>query len=256
MKFSKNQPLWTSVILHLALLLGLFLVTIVEAFKPEEPPHVFEMVTPPATMQSMVQEASPTPEPEPAPELPLPRLPDVPDLVTPPEPPPVPQPVRPRPSPPAPAPEKPKLITRDQFIKEHGQPKPRPQPTQTVSTPRISVPKIDVPRLVMPTVTGPTAPQALTTQQISALNAYSAQLRARIDAAWGKPENLGGVQIAATVEFDVSATGRISNVRLKPSSGNQAFDQSVLAAFRRVTSAGATPTGQPHTFTMTFRLAD
>lgn len=257
MRLSRNQSLWTSVILHLAVLIGLFLATIVEAFKPKEKPHVFEMVTaaPPA-----MQTVSPT-SAEAVPDLTLPELPPVPDLVTPPEPPaPAPTPPRPTPPPPKPAPvavpEKPKLITRDQFVKEFGQPKPRQQPTQTVTAPRITVPKIDVPKLVLPAATGPTGPQPLSAQQMSALGAYSSQLRAKIDAAWGKPENLTGVQIAATVVFDVSEAGRITNVRLNPSSGNQAFDQSILAAFRRVTSAGPTPTGQAHVFTMTFRMAE
>ena len=46
MKIPKDQPFWTSVILHLVVLLALFLVTIVQAFKPKEKPHVFEMVDP------------------------------------------------------------------------------------------------------------------------------------------------------------------------------------------------------------------
>ena len=36
MKMPKDQPFWTSVILHLVVLLALFLVTIVQAFKPKE----------------------------------------------------------------------------------------------------------------------------------------------------------------------------------------------------------------------------
>jgi TonB family protein len=91
---------------------------------------------------------------------------------------------------------------------------------------------------------------------MSALGSYSSQLRARIDAAWAKPSNLAGVRIAATVVFDVSASGQITNARLQPSSGNGAFDQSVLAAFRKIVSAGPTPTGQAHSFTMTFRMTD
>jgi TonB family protein len=91
---------------------------------------------------------------------------------------------------------------------------------------------------------------------MSALGKYSAQLRSRIDAAWAKPASLAGVKVATTVIFDVSASGRVTNARLRPGSGNAAFDQSVLAAFRKVISAGPTPTGQEHSFTMTFRMTD
>jgi len=56
--------------------------------------------------------------------------------------------------------------------------------------------------------------------------------------------------------FDVSASGRISNVRLRPASGNSAFDASVLAAFRQVTGIGPTPSGQSHVFTMSFRMVE
>jgi TonB family protein len=85
---------------------------------------------------------------------------------------------------------------------------------------------------------------------------YSARLRSRIDAAWTKPAQLAGVNLVAEIVFDVSASGRITNVRLSRSSGNSAFDQSILAALRRATSAGPTPTGQAHQFTLPFRMRD
>ena len=69
---------------------------------------------------------------------------------------------------------------------------------------------------------------------------------ARIDAAWVKPAQLAGVRLLAEVVFDVSSSGRITNERLRRGSGNKAFDQSILTAFRNASSAGLTPTGQPH----------
>jgi TonB family protein len=96
----------------------------------------------------------------------------------------------------------------------------------------------------------------LSQQQLSALASYSARLRSRIDAAWQKPPQLAGVRLVAEVVFSVSASGRITEARLNPGSGNAAFDQSVLAAFRQATSAGATPTGQSHEFRLSFRMLD
>jgi TonB family protein len=253
MKLPKDQPFWTSVILHLVVLLALFLVTIVEAIKPKEEPHVFEMVAPQADAPVAV-ETSPAP---PAPPVELPELAPVPEAVQPaPRPAPAPAP-KPAAAKPAPTPTKPKLTTIDDFIRQHGAPKPRQQSASSQARPSITVPQIDPPKLVIPSNPSASRPSPqLTPQQMSALGSYSSQLRARIDAAWAKPSNLAGVRIAATVVFDVSASGRITNARLQPSSGNGAFDQSVLAAFRKIVSAGPTPTGQPHSFTMTFRMTD
>ena len=91
-------------------------------------------------------------------------------------------------------------------------------------------------------------------QQLSALADYSSSLRLRIDAAWEKPAQLAGVRLAAEVVFDVSPSGQITNAQLRPGSGNKAFDQSILTAFRNASSAGPTPTGQPHQFSLPFRM--
>ncbi|MEC7280881.1 MAG: TonB family protein, partial [Verrucomicrobiota bacterium] len=80
------------------------------------------------------------------------------------------------------------------------------------------------------------------------------RLRSRIDAAWVKPAKLAGVRLLAEVVFDVSSSGRITNERLRRGSGNKAFDQSILTAFRNASSAGPTPTGQPHQFILPFRM--
>ncbi|MDQ8195233.1 energy transducer TonB [Coraliomargarita sp. SDUM461004] len=265
MKLSKDQPFWASVILHLVVLLGVFLATIVQAFKPKEKPHVFEMVDPPSDVS---QSAHATPAPQQVQQvedLPVVELPPVPQVEIPtpqpvvptPQPTPSPKPT-PTPSPkPAPTPQPaPQLMSAEDFFKEH--PKEAPKPRR-VTTPRasIAVPKIDVPKLVVPrSSTAGQASQQLSSQQLSALADYSSRLRARIDAAWTKPSQLAGVRLVAEVVFNVSASGQISNVRLRPGSGNAAFDQSVLAAFRRASSAGPTPTGQAHEFSLPFRMRD
>lgn len=255
MRLPKDQPFWTSVILHIVVLVGLFLATIIETLKPKEKPHVFEMVDTPAQEQAATPSEAAT---APAPEMPMPELEPVPALAE------VPKPVEqpPEPAPPAPTPEpakpKPKIMTQEEFIRQFGAPKPRQQTRSPSPRPAVTAPRIEVPKLVVPANRSPSASSSpsLTQQQMSALGTYSAQLRSRIDAAWAKPASLAGVKVAATVVFDVSASGRITNARLRPGSGNSAFDQSVLAAFRKVVSAGPTPTGQDHSFTMTFRMTD
>ena len=240
MKIPKDQPFWTSVILHLMVLLALFLVTMVQAFKPKEKPHVFEMVDPSSEL-SQSQQVAPLP---PVDQTPI-KLPPVPKVNT------------PKPSVPTPRPEekppKPQIIDYQDFTKEHLKDKPKPSPV--APRPDISVHQIDVPKLVIsrsPSATSP-SPQ-LSRQQISALADYSSRLRSRIDAAWVKPTQLAGVRLLAEVVFDVSSSGRITNVRLRRGSGNKAFDQSILTAFRNASSAGPTPTGQPHQFSLPFRM--
>lgn len=249
MKLPQNRPFWTAVILHLVVLLGMFLATIVQAFKPKEKPHVFEMVDPPGEASQSQQAA---PQPQPPAEPPPVELPPVPQVDIPkPTPRPPPRPTeRPKPTPPT---EEPLMDFRD-YQREHGKPTPRPQ---TVNPrPNISVPQIDVPKLVVPQ-SAPSHPSPqLSPQQMSALADYSARLRSRIDAAWTKPAQLAGVNLVAEVLFDVSPSGQITNVRLRRSSGNSAFDQSILAAFRRASSAGPTPTGRPHQFSLPFRMRD
>lgn len=251
MKLPKDQPFWTSVILHLLVLLGLFLVTIVQAFKPKEKPHVFEMVEPPSETSQTSQSPQAQPMPQPPVETPPVELPPVPQVEMP-KPQPTPRPVEtPKPRPES-RPE-PQIVNYRDFTKEHPKDNPKPRPVQP--RPNISVPQIDVPKLVVPRNPTPNNPSPqLSPRQLSALADYSSRLRSRIDAAWVKPSQLAGIRLVAEVVFDVSPSGRITNARLRPSSGNAAFDQSVLAAFRSATSAGPTPTGQAHQFSLPFRM--
>ena len=229
MKIPKNQPLWTSVILHLVVLLALFLVTIVQAFKPKENPHVFEMVEPPSEL-SQSQQAALQPPVKKAPD----KLPPVPKVNT-----------------PKPLSRSPIIDYRD-FTKEHLKDKPKPR--FVTPRPDISVYQIDVPKLLNSIPSATSSSPQLSRQQMSALDGYSSRLRSRIDTAWVKPAQLAGMRFVAEVFFDVSPYGQITNIRLLRSSGNAAFDQSVLAAFRNASSAGPTPTGQPHQFSLPFRM--
>lgn len=247
MKLPKDQPFWTSVILHLVVLLGLFLATIVQAFKPKEKPHVFEMVEPNAE----VSENQSNPVPLPPVDVPEVELPPVPQVdIPPPPPPPDPTPRQADTPPP-----KPQMVSYEDFLKTN----PVKDPPRQTQTPRqqITVPQIDVPRLVIPrNPTNTNTNRPLSQAQLTELQRYSARLRSKIDGAWAKPSQLAGIRLVAEVVFDVSASGKITNVRLRPKSGNSSFDQSVLAAFRKVGSAGPTPTGQAHSFTLPFRMLD
>ena len=247
MRFPKDQPFWTSVILHLVVLLGLFVATIVQAFKPKEKPHVFEMVEPPSEVSQSAQPLTPQPSPpEKVPPVELPPVPQV-DI---PKPPPPSKPI----DTPQPKPSEQPLMTADDFFKSNPRPDPKQRPV--TRPPNITVPKIDVPKLIMPQSTPRNPSPQLSQQQMSELADYSSRLRSRIDAAWIKPAQLAGVNLVAEVVFNVSPSGQITHVRLRRSSGNTDFDQSILAALRRATSAGPTPTGQTHEFSLPFRMRD
>ena len=242
MKIPKDQPFWTSVILHLMVLLALFLVTIVQAFKPNEKPHVFEMVDPSSELNQSQQVALQAPVYQASDKLPpVPKV-NIPNPAV--------QTPRPEEKPP-----KPQIIDYQDFTKEHLKDKPKLRPV--TPRPDISVHQIDVPKLVIPRSPSATSPSPqLSRQQISALADYSSRIRSRIDAAWVKPTQLAGGRLLAEVVFDVTSSGRITNVRLRRSSGNKAFDQSILTAFRNASSAGPTPTGQPHQFSLPFRIGE
>lgn len=259
MAFKKNQSLWTSVILHGALIVALFLSTIIEAFLPKEKPHVFEMVSEPSPQNTAQNSAVPMETP---PELELPPvtpMADIPDPVMP-----EPEPVKPAPRPepvpvkPEPKPE-PKMLSAADFFKKNPKkdPKPqKPQPAKPYVAPKIDTSRIerDLQKNLPTTVHNPSG--SLSAAERTALQRYGDQLNRRLNSAWIKPENLAGVGLVVTVVFDVSSSGRISNVRLSPASGNASFDASVKAAFRRVGSGGVTPTGKGHSFTMSFKMVD
>lgn len=247
MNFRKNQAFWTSVIIHLVVLFGLLLATIVQAFKPKETIHVFEVFETPSEQSTQVAVDTPPPV---EPIAPL-DLPDIPDVVTPTPPVPTPPPPAPtRDTTPAPAP--PKLMSADDFFKDNPikERKPQtPRPTQPIKQIVIKTPVINIPNA---TVTTP-SDRNMSPQEQDALSRYASQINARLNSAWIKPASLANAGLVSEVSFDVSASGRISNIRFRPSSGNTIFDESIRAAFRKVTTAGPTPTGKMHTIKLTFR---
>ena len=238
--------------LHAGVLLFLFLGTVIDAFTVREKPHVFQLVD---LSDRPERQDLPAPDLSFPDELPRVELQEIPEQVQP-------APIRPEPSPPEPVPEpvaepaRPKPISYEEFLKQNSKPRPRP-PTQTRSPrvePKITIPNLNV-RVQVPQVINEER-VTLTSAQRSAIATYSDRLRSRIDGSWEKPAQLAGVGLVAEVVFTVSASGLISNVTIAKSSGNAAFDQSILTAFRRLVNGGPTPTGQSHTFRLPFKMTD
>lgn len=236
MRLTRTPPLWTSVLLHLAVCLAFLLYLLVQAFWPKPKPHVFQMVA--LAPAASLADVPASPEVPTLPELPT--LPPTPKPTAPPQ-----QRVAPRSEPPAP-----KIISHAEFLKKNPIQAPRQPQVRAPQRPRLTTPTLEVPQLI----TSNTPQQALSAAQVSALQQFQSRLWALLNQAWRQPEGLGGFQLSALVNFEVSPSGAIAKVRLSSSSGNASFDASVLAAFRRVGRAGPTPTGRTHQFRMPFRL--
>ncbi len=88
--------------------------------------------------------------------------------------------------------------------------------------------------------------KALTATEASALDRYYSMLEQRIQEAHEKPIGLTDAQWSkgVRVSFTVTASGAITNVKLIQSSGSKEFDESALAALRKVNSIGAVPGGK------------
>ena len=253
MKPNRNPALWTSAILHLVIFVVLGLATLIEILLPKEQMHVFEMVSEPSPSEDPGQNRAPV---ESLPDF---SLPEVQPLE-------IPEPVVPNPAPtrkpveqPVELPEpKETLISYEDFIKENPirQPKTRKlQPSKpTIKVPTINTEKFGINLQSSLTTTDTGSSSTLTAVEQTALQRYGNELNQRLNRAWIKPENLTGINLVTTVVFEVSSSGRISNIQLRPGSGNTSFDESVKAAFLKVGSGGPTPTGQGHTFTMSFKV--
>ena len=93
---------------------------------------------------------------------------------------------------------------------------------------------------------------ALTREQSDVLTAYFAMLKERLSAAHQKPDGLSS-RLQAQAEFHLNADGSITGVRILVSSGNEAFDQSVLAAFKQIAPMPRPPDGKAVVRTVTSR---
>jgi len=158
------------------------------------------------------------------------------------------------PKPPPPKPE-PKPMTKAEFDRLHGN-KPNPtavKPNANRPPPRVR--QINTRGIVggSPSVSEGAGGTALSRAESDLLEAYIALLRQRLRAAHVKPAGLSDL-LQTKVRFAIAADGTLSNLRIVTSSGSREFDESVLAAFRKVRSIGPTPNGKADTWELTFKL--
>jgi colicin import membrane protein len=147
------------------------------------------------------------------------------------------------------------------YLKKH--PVPKPAQVASASTAKAgSVPRIDAQGIANGVRGGSTANvrgggggKALTREEQSEFNTYISFLLNALKAAHDPPPGTSD-QLAAEVTFDITASGSILNPRISKSSGDRAFDESVLQAFRRVKPIGPPPDGKSDTWKVTFRMKD
>lgn len=142
-------------------------------------------------------------------------------------------------------------VSRPTTIAEHR--RLNPSRTEAGRADVVTPPRIDVNEVLGggPTTTANPERPARSVDG-AAVKAYLAQLIARLRAAHDKPDGLNdGLQ--ARVEFLLRADGAVVDVRILQSSGSEAFDASVLAAFRRLSALGAPPEGVAGVRQITFR---
>lgn len=96
---------------------------------------------------------------------------------------------------------------------------------------------------------------ALTRQDIELSDAYIALLIQRLKEAHQKPDGLSDL-LQATVKFRLTSNGSVVNVAILSSSRNAEFDQSVLAAFRRISLPPPPPNLRTNDYTITFKMKE
>lgn len=288
MQAKSSSAFVVSLTLHAFVAGIIFLTTLYVAQKDKEAPVIFELVAgPPTAPEQLVAPAlgntlsklkldipkvdlpEPQPEPpqaepdpEPTPPEPMKKQPKVEPVKAP--------PVKPTKNP---APDKPKPPTistsaikksaktsYQDYLKKHPTPKPaaKPAPPRTGKAPQIDHEGIaqGVRGGSTSNPKGGGGGKALTRAEQSLYDTYYSFLKSALKEAHQPPAGVSD-QLEAEVTFDITASGQIINPRITRSSGNREFDESVLAAFRRVRSIGPTPDGKPDTRrSVTFRMRD
>jgi TonB family protein len=150
-------------------------------------------------------------------------------------------------------------VSYQEYLKKHPTPK---QSTTTPPRPTAKVPRIDVTGIAGGVTGGSTANtrgggggNALTREEHSQMDTYISLLIQELKRAHEPPPGVNDL-FEAKVTFDITASGAIMDPRISKSSGDKAFDESVLEAFRRVRSIGPTPNRKPDTWTVTFRMRE
>ncbi len=271
-------------LLHLSTLLFLVLaVVFTSLFAREEEPYIFEMVALPESVDTFQPESLepvpdlaldlpefepieiPQPEPEPVIETPPPPEPKPQPVTKPPPvvqaPPPVPV-EKPKPElKPEPVKEepKPKIISYDEFVKQHGKPeapkvaprpKPAPTPTRKIDTSKIEKSLrqsiMSVPELSLTTQS--------TTADTDAMKRWRSILAAALDREWKKSKTEGTAGKSVRVSFFVSAGGAISSVKIVESSGLSDLDAIGIGTVRSLGSFQPPPTERGEIVTVLLKV--
>jgi TonB family protein len=253
-----KQSMVISILVHAALIGIAFLFVFLESWFKKPEPVIFELV---AAASPQVSEAPQEDIPDvPLEPLkvdqpdPIKPLPDVPDLPEPePEPEPLPKP-KPEPKPvPKPEPEPVKKLSYEDWAKNRDMPErvqrvqqPKPKPVQNV--PEIET---DV-RARLEKQLSPIKIQGVDLSQIQssdALQRYLSALRQNIQKAFEPSGSL----LEAEAYFTVTAQGILSSASIHRSSGNAAFDRSVLRTLQTARTPGPPPGNREYTFSLVFR---
>ena len=273
-------------LLHLFALLFLVLGVVFSGlFAKEEEPHIFEMVALPNASQIMeemtfeplpvptvdIPEEEPIELPEPPPPEPEPEPEPVQEVPPPPEPepqpviqetPPPPVPVeKPKPQPkPEPKP-KPKLISFDDYEKEHGKieapdlkeiqqtkPKPRPKIDTSKIEQRIREAVSSVPVMAEDVLT------SSATADTDVMKAWRSMLAASLDRLWKQIDTKGAAGKGVRVSFFISAGGAISSVKVISSSGLSQLDSLGIQTVQRLGSFQPPPSGKGETVTVLLKV--
>ena len=276
------SSIFVSLIIHAFVAAIIFLTTVYVA-QQEKPPVILELVAGEAiapnelVAPALGNSATPVKLEVPRAEPPTPQVaPATPEQSPPAEPdareatPPPPEAAKPTATKPAPTKPKPDTsimkemkhsakVAYQDFLKKHPPAKPSTgAPVQRT----VNVPRIDRQGIATGVHGGSTentrgggGGKALTREEQSELNTYISFLLNALKEAHEPPPGVSD-QLEAKVSFDITASGSILSPRIVKSSGDRAFDESVLEAFRRVKSIGPTPDGKSDTWTVTFRMKD
>ncbi|VGO21819.1 TonB family protein [Pontiella sulfatireligans] len=233
--------------IHAGIILLLLLQSwIPSCFKPKPKPEIVTFIefgspAPQVAVEQVAEMSEPEP-PAPAPE---------------PEPAPVPEPPKPKPKPkPVPKP-KPKPV-------ETPKPKPKPEPKwKPTPVDQIKKGKKIEEKPVKPTISSSDIKKALSgiaspsaaSGNSSEFSSYDSQIYSIFYSAWIQPAAPGSRP--ASVTMSIVSNGRITRRALTQSSGDAAFDQTVMAAVNSVSMLPRPPAGYPlDNFVVQFRIID
>lgn len=268
--------MFLSICLHFAVAVAFALFSMVTPEKDPEP-FVFQMYGDPG---QVVKETAPVFEPieykSDVVEMPDPKdfEPDIPEpveLEPEPEPEPIPLPVVPLPEPkkepvrpepkkePVKPPKKEKISYQDFGAVTKPQNVPKKAPSKPRPTPSIDLSK-DIAQMTrnlknMVSSSSSSSIDSLSTGDVRSLEAYFYELQQTVRDNI-ETHTLGARPLEATVSFNLSANGSITNVKITRSSGDAVYDSKVLAGVKRVRFFKATPFGKSHALNFPIRQAN